>query len=227
MRKKMFVVLIAILLLPLAGCLDDDDYSLDKYWVTTATIEKTGTDSYLIVTDNGDRLYPSATAIPYFSIEDNQRVWVDYTILGDATGDVTYYVKVNNMSEILTKGILSLTPQNTDSIGNDEVKIANYWISGDYLTIRFLYGGGQHIHFINLVQDVNNPVDGDGLPVLLFRHNRNDDPANYRMYGTVSISLESLRLDNQAYAPFVLKCDGFNGEPAFEELLVYVYAGDE
>ena len=219
----MIVVLITILLLPFAGCFDDDDCSQDNYWVTTATIEKTGIDSYIIVTDNGDRLYPSSTAIPWFQIVDNQRVWADYSILGDAKGDLTYYVKVNNMAKILTKGILALTPQNTDSIGNDAVKIANYWITGDYLSIRFIYGGGQSIHFINLVQDANNPFNDDGLPVLLFRHNRNSDPANYRMQGTVSINLAKIKVEGQPYAPFVLKCDGFDGEPAFEKLLVYVY----
>lgn len=222
MRKKTLLVLIAILLLPLAGCFDDDDYSLDKYWVTSATIEKTG-DSFIIVTDNGDRLFPSATAIPWFQVSDNQRVWVDYTILGDATGDLTYFVKVNNMSKILTKGILTLTPQNADSIGNDAVKITNYWITGDFLSIRFIYYGGQSIHFINLVQDVNNPLNNEGLPVLWFRHNRNDDPANYRMQGTVSINLEKIKVDGQSYAPFILKSDGFDGVPAFEKLMVYVY----
>jgi hypothetical protein len=62
----------------------------------------------LIITDNGDRLFPSATAVPGFVYEDGQRVWVSYTILGDGDGDIDHLVKVNDMVEILTKGVFHL-----------------------------------------------------------------------------------------------------------------------
>lgn len=217
----------ALLLLPVWGCEDDDGYSLGDYWITTGTIEMGGSGSYVIVLDNGDRLLPSATAIPWFDLRDQQRVWVNFTILGDGTGEIDHYVKVNNMSEILTKGILALTPEDADSIGDDPVRIDDYWFTGDYLTIQFSYGGGNAIHYINLVQDVNNPVDDQGRPVLLFRHNRNNDPANYLLYGTVSINLQNLRVEGQTSVSFVLKSTPFTGEDPVDVVLEYNYGTGE
>lgn len=225
MRKNLLLFIMVVLMVPFAGCNDDDGYSLGDYWISTATIETGTTSPYVIVTDNGDRLFPSANAIPWFQVRDKQRVWVNYTILGDATGGLNYYVKVNDMSEILTKGILDLTPQNADSIGNDPVKIASYWFAGDFLTIRFIYGGGDVIHYINLVQDVDNPVNEEGKPVLLFRHNRKNDPSNYQIKGTVSFNLYDIRVDGQPSVPFILKSTPFDGETPFEKELVYVYGG--
>jgi hypothetical protein len=227
MRTRWLWALFALLLLPLWGCEEDDGYSLGDYWITTATIEKGDVSPYIIVTDNGTRLFPSATAIPWFETRDQQRVWINYTILGDATGEFDHYVKVNNLAEILTKGVLQLTPENADSIGNDPVRINNYWFAGDFLTIQFAYGGGETIHYINLVQDVDNPVDEQGRPILLFRHNRNDDPANYELFGTVSINLYDFRVEGQTSVSFVLKSTPFAGEDPVDVVLEYNYGTGE
>lgn len=226
-KRKLLWILMLFFLVPFSGCNDDDGYSLGKYWISTATIEMTGTNSYLIVTDNGDKLFPSATAVPWFNVRDKQRVWINYTILGDATGGINYFVKVNDLAEILTKGILELTPENTDSIGDDPARIRDYWFAGDFLTIRFVYGGGKAIHYINLVQDVNNPVDDEGRPILWFRHNRNDDPSNYAIKGTVSFNLYDLRVDGQTSVSFVLKSTPFEGEDPVNVVLVYNYGSNE
>ncbi len=223
MRKKLFLVLTVVLFLGFSGCDDDNGYSLGKFWISTATIETTGSNSYVIVTDDGDRLFPSASDVPCFDVKDKQRVWVNFTVLGEGSGNIDYLVKVNDMSEILTKGILYLTAQNNDSIGDDPVKIKNYWISGDFLTIRFTYGGGKRIHYINLVQDAENPVNNEGKPVLLFRHNRKDDPANYLLHGTVSFNLFNLRVNGQTSVQFVLKATLPEGETPFEVTLTYNY----
>ncbi|ASB47741.1 NigD1/NigD2 family lipoprotein [Alkalitalea saponilacus] len=225
MRKLMlpFVTILATMFL-LQGCLkDDDSYSLGKYWVTTGTIEKGDISPYVVVADNGDRLFPSATAVPHFKTKDGQRVWISYTILGDAEGQIDHYVRVNDLSEILTKGILELTPENADSIGHDPVTIRDYWFTGDFLTIRFIYGGGGRIHFINLVQDVENPVNEEGLPILEFRHNRNNDPYNYKMYGTVSFNLETLKTEEQDEVQFVLKAKSSGDRDDFEKVLTFKY----
>lgn len=223
MNKSLFFGLVIILMMAMPGCNDDDGYSLNDYWVSTATIAKEGTGPVLIITDNGDRLFPSATAVPGFEYHIGQRVWVSYTILGDGDGDIDHLVKVNDMVEILTKGIFQLTPEKEDSIGDDPIRIRDYWFTDNFLTIRFSYGGGATIHYINLVSDVNNPVNEDGLPVLEFRHNRNNDPYNYRMHGTVSFDLSSLKEDEVTSVDFVLKATGFDGDAPFEEVLTFEY----
>lgn len=222
--NKLFIIAIVGAALLFPGCDHDEcGYSLNRVWVTTATIDTAQASPFVIITDGGDRLFPSASAVPWFRVRDGQRVWVSYTILDDAHGNIDYLVRVNDLSEILTKGILTLTPANADSIGHDPVIIRDYWFTGDYLTIRFLYGGGGVIHYINLVQDVNNPVNENGIPILEFRHNRNNDPYNFRMRGTVSFNLTSLRVDGVNSVEFVLRARNFEGELDFERILRYTY----
>lgn len=223
MRKCLFLAMTISFLMVMSGCNDDEGYSLNDFWVSTATIDKEGTGPVLIITDNGDRLYPSATSVPRFEYHIGQRVWVSYTILGDGEGDIDHLVKVNDMVEILTKGIFQLTPEKEDSIGNDPVRIRDYWLTDNYLTIRFTYSGGATIHFINLVSDVNNPLNEDGLQVLEFRHNRNNDPYNYQMHGTVSFNLSSIKDDETTSVDFVLKATSFEGYEPFEKTLTFEY----
>jgi hypothetical protein len=161
--------------------------------------------------------------VPLSEFDNGQRVWVSYTILSEGEGDVDYLVKVNDMVEILTKGIFELTPEKEDSIGDNPVSIRDYWITGDFLTIRFTYTGGGVIHYINLVSDVNNPMNDDGLPVLEFRHNRNNDPYQYQMHGTVSFNLSSLKEDGVTSLDFVLKATSYEGKAPFEKVLTYEY----
>ena len=226
MKKFLLWSSLLSLVFLLPACEDDDDsYSLGKYWVTTGTVSTYGTKPYVITTDNGDVLYPSSSSIPWFNVYDGMRVWVNYTILGDTNGreDIDYWVKINDISEILTKGIFMLTPEKEDSIGHDPVEIRDYWFTGDYLTIIFRYGGGGTIHFINLVQDVDNPENEDGLPVLELRHNRRDDRKNYLMQGTVSFNLAALKKEGSNAVSFILKAKNFSDRDDFEKELTYEY----
>ncbi|MGQ1946920.1 NigD-like protein [Geofilum sp. OHC36d9] len=220
----------AILLLGvlfLQACEDDNDYSMDHFWVTTATIDRSGSvHPYLIVTDNGDRLFPSASVVKGFDPDDGQRIWVNYTILGDAADEFDYYVKINDVSEILTKGVFTLTSSTADSIGNDPVKIKDVWLSGNYLNVGFVYGGGGAIHFINLIQEESKPLNDDGYPILEFRHNRNQDLYNYAMKGWVSFDLSDFREADSDSFVFELRAKSFSGEEPFEKLMTLTWNQD-
>ncbi|MBI9064173.1 MAG: NigD-like N-terminal domain-containing protein [Marinilabiliaceae bacterium] len=219
LRNLLFVLSIAAVF---SSCSDDDGYSLDKFWLSLGTIEGTQ-DSYTVLTDHGDRLFPSANAVPGFEVEDGMRVWVNYTILGDATGEITYYVKINNLSEVLTKGIIELTPENADSIGNDALTIDDYSFTNQFLNVAFSYGGGGTIHFINLVTDVDNPTTPDGMPILEVMHNKNGDPYNYLRKGLVSFDLTELEEAGKTEVTFLLRAKGKTGEYEFEQELTYEY----
>ena len=225
MKRTLFFCLIALFAMTFTSCNDDDGYSLGNFVITSATIEMQSINPYVIVTDGGDRLFPSASSVPHFKMHDKQRVWVNYTILGDAneSGDIKHYVKVNEFAEILTKGIFELTPEKEDSIGNDPVRIKGYWFTDDYLTIRFTYGGGGAIHFINLVQDVNNPQTDDGMPILEFRHNRNHDLYNYEQWGTASFDLSKIKVEGENAVKFLLRAKLPRDEDPYEEVLTFEY----
>lgn len=205
------------------SCSKDDDYSLNKFWVSAATITTGDVKPYLIVTDNGDKLFPSSSNIRYFQPVNGQRVWVSYTILKDEGTAFDYYVKVNDVREILTKEIVTLTNSNKDSIGDDPVEIENVWFSGDFLTIGFVYGGGGAIHFVNLVRNVEDAFTESGLPILEFRHNRNNDRFNNAMRGWVSFDLSELKLPNRDSITFILRAKSFKDQEPFEKQLTFKY----
>lgn len=219
LRFALFVLIVSSLF----SCSKDEEYSLNKFWVSAATIQTGEVRPYLIATDNGDKLFPSTSNIRYFKPTHGQRVWVSYTILGDANDKFDYYVKVNDMREILTKRILTLTEANKDSIGNDPLEIENVWFSGDYLTIGFVYGGGGAIHFINLVRNTENLETEDNVPIFEFRHNSNHDRYNNAMRGWVSFDLSELKVEGQDSVKFILKSTSFDEKKPFERELIFEY----
>jgi hypothetical protein len=202
------------------SCNDDDDgYSLDKYVVELGTIVGVPGD-YMIVTDAGKRLFPSANDDKYFSIS-NKRVWVNYTILGEGNRQgVDYFVKVNDFTNVLTKNIIKLTTTNADSIGNDGLIINDIWISNQYLNVRFTYEGSPYTtHYINLVKDANNPTLPNGTPVFEIRHNKNGDTYKTPLLrGFASFELRSLETGESGSLAFKIKSKGITTTFDFDGL---------
>ncbi len=230
MKRVKLGLIVGIISLVFASCNDDDGYSLGTYWITIGNIEGEMGD-FIVVTDGGDRLFPSSNAVPGYPISDGDRLWVNYTILSDGTesSNIDYYVKINNFSDILTKDIFILTPENADSIGHDPIWVNNpeddIWIVNNYLNIAFTYEGAPWIvHYINVVSDIDNPTTPEGVPILELRHNKNDDPyTEPPIQGFVSIDLTSLQVEDQDSVKFILRAIGHNGELSLDEELTYSY----
>ncbi len=230
MKTIRLALIVIIASLFITSCNNDDGYSLGDYWITIGNIEGDD-DNFIVVTDGGDRLYPSANAVPGYPLKDGDRLWVNYTILDDGkeNSNIDYYVKINYFKDILTKGIFILTPENTDSIGHDPVWVTepdeDIWIVNDYLNIFFIYEGSPWIvHYINVVSDINEPTTPEGVPILELRHNKNDDPySEPPIKGFVSIDLTSLQEEGKDSVVFILRAIGRNGELSLDEELTYSY----
>jgi len=235
MKTLYLILIIGSLSLFFSGCNnDDDDYSLGDFWITIGNIEG-DKDNFVVVTDGGERLFPSANAVPGYPLEDGDRLWVNYTIIGDGeeNSDIDHYVKINYFEDILTKDIFILTPENADSIGHDPIWVnkpeEDIWIANDYLNIFFIYEGAPWIvHYINVVSDVDNPATPEGVPILELRHNKNDDPySEPPLTGFVSISLKSLQEANKDSVKFILRAMGRNGDYSLDKEFMYVYSKDD
>lgn len=197
--KKFALVLLAILSIALYSCFDDDGYSLGDYWLGFGIIQ-TESDAYSIVLDDGDVLEVVAWNVHpdyYEWLEDGGRVLVNFTILDDVSdedGNIEkYLVKVNELSDVLMKGILDITEENADSIGNDPITVQEYWMTDSLLNFKLRYAGSYKTHFLNLVQDPDDPFTEDGAAKLELRHNANDDEQAINFSAYVSFSLNSLR----------------------------------
>lgn len=223
-----YLILSLMTIFMATSCLDDDGYSLDKFWIDYGMIEGSK-GSFTIVTDDGKVLFPSASAISFEGVEGGMRVLVNYTILGDASkpSEIDHYVKINGMRKVLKKGIITMTPEIVDSIGNDGVRIDHTWLTPNYdlLNIEFSYEGSPYYtHLINLVIDPDNAVDDQGYVILQLRHNKKGDPYTRPLLNSVaSFDLRSIRQDGVNEVKFRLKAKGIPGLNDYDQTGVYKY----
>ncbi len=161
--------------------------------------------------DNNKRLWTAASELKYYRPKDGQRVIANYTLLSDKPVGASYNhdIKLNDVYEVLTKGIFKITPATQDSIGNDYVYIRDMWIGSDYLNVRFDYPGGNKVHYINLVSDSLKTYT-DGKIHLEFRHNANDDYPHFNLSGIVSFNLKSLQVADKNEVKIVVHAREFN-----------------
>ncbi len=229
MKKFKFGVLLALIGIITFSCSDDDDgYSLGDFWVTTGTVVKT-TDYFYVITDGGDDLWPAATNVSPGSLEDGMRILVNYTILGEDTeGNYDFLVKINGISELLTKPIFNFDETTSaevkDSIGYDAVTITDTWFTDDYLNVQFEYGGGPgFIHFINLVKDTEDLTTENGEIILELKHNKNGDPYNYLQWGIASFDISEIKDMGQSSVDIFLRSLDKEGNYQYNKVLTYEY----
>lgn len=236
MKKYVFGILLLGLTAFLTGCMEDEDqYSLGKFWVGFGIIEETGSDpeEYRITMDNGDVLIPIAADYHHHwyyhrtdsssRLHDGDRILINYTVLGDETdseGNIEeYYVKVNSVKKILMKGILEITEENQDSIGNDPLIVEDIWQTDSLLNFKIKYWGSYKKHFINLVKQPASDAT-DAQPVVLeLRHNANDDPEDFPYVAYVSFKLDELETEGMNSVSFTVTSTDYDGEE-------HVYEGD-
>lgn len=230
--KKLGLGIFIGLILIMTGCLDDDDdYSLDA-WVGFGVLQEVGSESFNIIMDNGDVLLPvawdhyhSRDGNTYSDVlnhlEDGERVKVLFTILDDDENEQsevgTYNVKVNSLKSILMKGIMDITPENSDSIGNDPLYVADYWITDSLLTFELRYWGYNEIHFLNLVKQPSEVLEANQPIELELRHNANGDDEAFVKTAFVSFSLNKLRIEGQDSVQFVVTATDYEDEEFSDE----------
>ena len=133
-------------------------------------------------------------------MKDGKRVIVNFSFLEGQREGYDYYILINDIDSVLVKNVIPITPETTDSIGNDPVNVLDMWTSDKYLTVQFeMRGAGYEKHMINLVRDYSlspNP-DEDGYLQLELRHNRLNDPeVEHFLWGVASFRLEDLNMEN-------------------------------
>ena len=209
-----------ISLVSFSSCDLDDGYSLDYSWPGIATIHplSEGSKSFYMVLDNGDKLWIAASDVYGYKPKEGQRALVDYTILSDEKDGYDHYVKLNNIKDILTKGVIDLDAENQDSIGNDPVKILTMWVGDHYLNIGFGYNVGYKgiVHFLNLVNNTLNNDLVDGAIPLEFRHNANGDDSSSGVRGYVAFDLRPYQVEGKDSVDFLIKVRDFSDEKEYK-----------
>lgn len=205
----------------MTSCDDKDGYSLGNFKFEIATVEPLSHDTYALILDNGDRLWPAASDVAYLP-KANQRVFVNYTILSDQQGEYAHYVKINDIWNVLTKNVIELNEANADSIGNDPIKLNSMWIGGDYLNVDLMFNyGGVRPHLFNLVNNTLNPDTLDGVVELELRHNAYGSQ-NMELFEAIAcFNLKPFRQENVDSVNFSIKVMDWDGVKDID--LVYKY----
>lgn len=230
MKRLVFGILVSALFV-LASCSDDDGYSLGNFWIGFGIVEDV--DNYKIVLDDGEVLYAVAfngydPNYPGYDdkIETGDRIFVNFTILGEKTNEagevIAYNVKINRAKKVLTKGILDITEENQDSIGNDPIIVKDCWMANDLLNFELKYYGRYQIHYINLVKEPGDLTAEDQPFELELRHNANEDSEDIPYTAYVSFKLDSLQVAGVDSVRFRVTSTDYDGE-LFEFEGVYNY----
>lgn len=207
-HSKLIAFILGTVLLTFSSCTNDDGYSLGEMWFEIATIEPLGDGAYYLRLDDGTKLWPAASNViftPKFG-----RAQVNYTKLSDKIGDYDHYIKVNGLQYILTKDIVKLTAENDETLGNDTIKVLEFWEGDDFLNIHFGYQAESNsiLHSINMAEKSIQP---DGSVNLEFRHNANGDNPRYGVLGLVAFDLRPYKNEERDSVNFVIKVNSFGG----------------
>lgn len=228
MKKIIFGLLIGLMVVA-TGCLDEEGYSVNDMWVGFGMVEQVNSDplEYKINMDNGDVLVPVASgfAYPWYyagsddhdsRLKTGDRILVNYTILNDEVNDAgevdRYFVKINSVEKVLLKGILDITEENQDSIGNDPIIVKDVWMTDSLLNFELKYWGRYMVHFINLVKEPGE-LTADDQPIQLeLRHNDNGDVEDIPYAAYVSFNLEALKIEGLNSVQFRVTGKDYEGD---------------
>ncbi|KAA6320605.1 hypothetical protein EZS27_029643 [termite gut metagenome] len=164
------------------GDLDDDNTVIcpPDTSLAIATVKVIDNDDYYFGLDDGNTMYPADKShVPNYTAKDGQRALVYFNLTDKTAEDYDYNIRVLNIEDVLTKNIIPLTEETTDSIGDDKINVLSIRLTKEYLTIQFQFLGSNNpkkLHMLNLVQNLttNEHEEGEYLN-LEFRHNAYDD----------------------------------------------------
>ncbi|MGM9759441.1 MAG: NigD-like protein [Parabacteroides sp.] len=215
---------LCLLLTLMSSCLDDDDYSLGNFSIDVASVKAPHAGAPYFRLDDGTTLWPAAGYMPV-SLKDNQRVLMNYTLLGDsAMGAVgyDYYIRVNRLDTLLTKKPVDFLGAETDSVyGTDPVKIISMWTGNGHLTIQFEADfGGRTPHWLNLVHGSS----AEDPYLLEFHQNAYDDPRLSRSSGLVCFDLSPLAFPSDPVT-LTIRVNTFDGMQDYQ--VTYDAKGEE
>lgn len=222
--KKLILFLFS--LTAILAC-DNDTYEpeYDNYWISLGIYETTSQNSsgFQISLDNGDTIIPLKLADGLSDFEDDARVQVYFSILEETSDTAILNSAILDMQEIILKDVLTLSDENTDSIGNDPVQLTeeNIWISKNFINIYCQYNGGTTNHYFNLVKYENDSTDEDGRLILEYRHNSNGEEKTLEYEALISFDLNSITPSETSSLPLLIKVVDYNGDTLLWEDTYY------
>jgi hypothetical protein len=143
-----------------------------------------------------------------------QRVMINYTILSKnivPNSSYNYKIRLNDVSNVLTKEITLFSSVTNDSIGNDPINVTGCWIGSHYVNITFTYYGSGTNHLISLVKLTSVGDTADSTIYLELRHNAYRDFSMNMNQGVISFDIRSLQNSNGRPVKIMVTAKETNG----------------
>jgi len=210
--------LAAIAAFVFTGCsLDDNDHNPNKFWITYATVEGTP-DNFKLWLDNNSELLliGSLVDIPKDEEIDGMRVVANFTIFEEqknTDGTMTYYVRLNALEKVLTKGPVYSSQVTDEEMGRDPINIDEQWFSGKYLNVNFYcYVNDPKIkHYINLWVDEEHVNADENNVYVEIRHNAYGDLQYTEGFGRASFDVTELIPEGKSEVTLHIKWTDYQG----------------
>lgn len=177
----------------LNSCHNDDNYSLDNFAISLATVNplEGKQNLYYLTLDDGTSMWPVESLVEYNNLRQNQRVFLNYTVLTDTQNEYHKSIRINNITDILTKNIIK--QDSINDFGSDPIKIISTWIGDNYLNFRFkIKVGGESRHAVDVVYNSLKNLSEDTIR-LEFRHNAFGDPERYEEITYAAFNFQPLQ----------------------------------
>ena len=136
MKRSIYIGLfLSVIIILFSSCLDSDD-SRAQY-VGICTVHQLGESDHYFTLDDGVSLYPQNQGdLLSFELKDRERVILNFDYVDSKVDGYDHSIKVAYIEKILTKDIITITPEMEDSIGNDQINITSYRLTKEYLTLE-------------------------------------------------------------------------------------------
>ncbi len=196
MKRSIYIGLfLSVIIILFSSCLDSDD-SRAQY-VGICTVHQLGESDHYFTLDDGVSLYPQNQGdLLSFELKDRERVILNFDYVDSKVDGYDHSIKVAYIEKILTKDIITITPEMEDSIGNDQINITSYRLTKEYLTLEYQYFGQKYsgvAHMLNLVVPQQG-LDGEQSEFVEveFRHNAHGDISIDKFEGIVSFKVDNI-----------------------------------
>ncbi|NDV65549.1 NigD-like protein [Bacteroides sp. 224] len=221
-KLNLYLLGLLLMLIPAIQSCGDDGYSLGEFEIRMATVRVVGGSTYYLETDNEKTLWPVATEIGWYKPVDGQRVIANVTVLSDQYDKYDHAIRVNFLTNILTKNVEELTEENQEGFGNDPADIRDIWIGGHYLNVEFVFNLPKYQkHRVSLVKNTLAEDPEDGYIHLEYRYNDQDDVSGVFRYSMVSFNLsEYINDEATSYKGIKIKANLIDEE---EKIYTYLF----
>lgn len=217
--KKTGILLFIVAMLVLAVSCGKDRES--KAYYSSIGMLTIKTDSTIIETDAGQRLWVKNPSVIGSDIKDKDRVLVEFTATNETLPtNIDYIIEISFIQKALFKPVTILTPALEDSVGNDPFQVNSMWLAKDFLNLDFAFYGGNAKHYIHLTR-AEGTLRTDTID-LEIRHNENEDTGTSGLYSFVSFDLTSLRNDVTDSVKLRIKAKEYD-DRKFEKIFTYKY----